>query len=410
MAQFKEKPGDVSMNENREIERDNRKAFEEREKQKEYDIKNNPDKYSTYPGMSSGKGHEIIVHSYSNSRIGHYNVEFRSHGKRDGWLGANVNDEDTFSLSGLNGGIYHEANKSIKRITDEPHLHKATVLNVSEAEYRRAFEFAKNKAMEKNKDYDILGHDDHCVSFADKVLKNVNGYGQKGKTLGDMAVGNTLAAQLAKNHYSNGHFSSPARNNDKERPSRITPARQFELYAAGNVKISMDGSSTPMDSQNAIFKSQKKYEVSGDAVISGSNNDYLYGTQKNDLLSGGAGNDYYVIYKGQGDDIIHDTQGRNSILFMNSAYHRLWFSREHNHLKVTLLDGNSSTLYENYFTHKHTLQNIHSVESNKRINAAGVDKLVQAMAAFTPPSSVSEMNHLLANTPSLQATLAANWT
>ena len=414
MAQFKETPGDVSSRENRDIEKNNRDEFDRREKREEiYNKENYDDKYSTYKGMSSSKDYEIIVHSYSNTKVGHFNVEFRSQGKRDTWLGANINEDDTFSFKGLKGGIYNEAHKSIIRINKDPANHKATVVKVSKDEYERALNFAKNKYLEKNQNYDILGTADHCVSFVDKVMKNVSGYGQKGKTLGDMAFDDTLAAKLAKGSYSNGYFSS---ENRKERESVISknstsrsPSQSLEIYAGGSAKIDLSKSSEAGEKQNSIFRRKQKYSVNGDAIIYGVGDDNINNTSKNDLLAGGAGNDTYFFYKGEGSDIIYDVQGRNSIIMMNGSYNKLWFSKERNNLRISAIDGKNSILYEDYFTNKNSLRGIYSAESKKYLSSSSIDKLTQAMANFTIPKSISDISRTIDSSQNLQMAIATNW-
>lgn len=52
-----------------------------------------------------------------------------------------------------------------------------------------------------------------------------------------------------------------------------------------------------------------------DALTGGNGNDILYGGIGDDMLSGGSGNDIYVIESGHGNDVIHDIEGINLILF-----------------------------------------------------------------------------------------------
>lgn len=407
MAQFKEKPGDVSMRENIEIERENKDRFD---KEREFANPTSEDKYRTYQGMSRSKDYEIIVHSYKDTNVGHFNVEFRSQGKRDAWLGSNVNSEDIFSIRGINGGIYDETKKSILRIDNSPNTHKATILKVSREEYEQALNFAKNKYLDKNQDYDILGRAEHCVSFADKVLKNVNGYGQKGKTLGDMALGNTLAANLARGSYSNGHFESSSlqRDNDRYKETLPQPKVKLSIDAGERIKINMNKNFDVIQ-QNAIFDRAEKYVVNGSVFIYGNGQQYLYSTPKDDLLAGGDSNDTYFFYKGQGNDIVYDIQGQNSIILMTGNYNRLWFSKERNHLRIRLIDGKSSILYQNYFVNPNVLKGIYSAESKKYITTSSINKLTQSMAAFAIPNSISDMTRLIDDSQTLKAVITTSW-
>lgn len=382
MAQFKDRPGDVSMRENKEIERDNRSEFDRRDKKESiFNAQNEHEKYRTYQGMSTSRDYEIIVHSYNNSKIGHFNIEFRSYGKRDSWLGANISENNTFTIQGIKGGIYNETDNSIKRIEKEPQNHKATILKVSEQEYNKALNYAKNKFLEKYQDYDILGEAEHCVSFADKVLKNISGYGEKGKTLGDMALGQSIAARLARSSYSNGHLVS--NSNHRESIDKETNTSLVENSKYNENTVLLDAQRNITINTNGILDAKKYGNLKGRDIY----------------ISDNVGNQHYQIYfdKNQ-NDIIYDNNGNDKLTLNIIDHSKLWFSKDGINLKITNLENNGSVTiidwfkqrwrggfkrrYENILTNR--IEQI-STTSGKSIYSSQVDKLVQAMSTFTPP-------------------------
>ena len=56
-----------------------------------------------------------------------------------------------------------------------------------------------------------------------------------------------------------------------------------------------------------------------DILIGGKGNDTLYGGTGDDILRGGEGDDLYILYAGDGNDYIDDTQGNNTIRLQNGV-------------------------------------------------------------------------------------------
>lgn len=52
-----------------------------------------------------------------------------------------------------------------------------------------------------------------------------------------------------------------------------------------------------------------------DTINAGGGNDFIYGGTGNDILNGGAGDDTYYFEENHGNDIIHDTEGNNKLVF-----------------------------------------------------------------------------------------------
>jgi Ca2+-binding RTX toxin-like protein len=160
----------------------------------------------------------------------------------------------------------------------------------------------------------------------------------------------------------------------------------------------------------------------GNNTLSGlGGNDYLYGSDGNDTLIGGTGtdtlngstgNDTYLFARGDGQDTVYDydaTAGNQDIARFGAgiSYDQLWLKRTGNDLEASIIGT----------TDKVTMQNWYSGQANhiERFEAGGkalldskVDLLVQAMAAFAPPSA--GQTSLPANyQTALAPVLAANW-
>ena len=79
-------------------------------------------------------------------------------------------------------------------------------------------------------------------------------------------------------------------------------------------------------------------------------NEILIGGKGNDRLEGSFGNDTYVFGKGDGQDRIYDSGGQNdSLQFKGLAQQDLWFTRQGNHLEISVLGSNDKVTIENQF-------------------------------------------------------------
>ncbi len=147
------------------------------------------DNQSDYAGMPKEKGNYVILHEYTDSSVGHVNLEFVKDGVRYAWLGANQAGLDK-TEPGLKGGIQDEVDDSSERVRTTPNSHNMTVFNVNDHEFNQMFNRA-TELRETIKDYDI---NQNCLHFADDVLSHgLQRYGSENETLKDYVKGNTLA-------------------------------------------------------------------------------------------------------------------------------------------------------------------------------------------------------------------------
>ncbi|MEN0108093.1 MAG: calcium-binding protein, partial [Pseudomonas sp.] len=161
----------------------------------------------------------------------------------------------------------------------------------------------------------------------------------------------------------------------------------------------------------------------GDNVLSGgAGNDVLDGQGGNDVLDGGAGNDIlnggdgsntYVFGRGYG----HDTITRAEQLAHEHAQYialreavgpdQLWFQRNANNLDVSILGTQDKLTVTDWFTAPNQNFTFETYEG-EALDASRVNFLIEAMAAFAPPSSASS-----SLPPNYQAVLepviAASW-
>jgi hypothetical protein len=129
-------------------------------------------------------------------------------------------------------------------------------------------------------------------------------------------------------------------------------------------------------------------------------------------LSGGAGNDTYLMGRGYGVDTIQDyaTDGSNDVLRFAAdiASNQLWFRRTGNDLEVSVIGGGDKALVQNWY-----LGSAYQIEQfktgdGKTLLSSHVNNLVNAMAAFAPPAA-GQSNLSGGYQSALSTTLAANW-
>lgn len=151
-----------------------------------------------------------------------------------------------------------------------------------------------------------------------------------------------------------------------------------------------------------------------DTLIGGVGNDTLNGGAGNDILQGGAGNDTYQFGRTDGVDTIVEndaTAGNLDLLqiLRGTSYNQLWLRKAGNNLEVSVIGTTSKVNVKDWYRGSaQKLEKIQTVDGNKTLTNAGVDALVQAMAAFAPPAA--GQTTLSANyQASLNSVLAANW-
>ncbi len=149
------------------------------------------------------------------------------------------------------------------------------------------------------------------------------------------------------------------------------------------------------------------------SLTGGVGNDTLSGGLGNDTLNGGTGNDTYLFARGDGVDTIIDndaTAGNSDILSLGSSitYDQLWFAQNGNNLDVSVIGTNDKITIQNwYLGSANHVENLLSGDG-KALQDTQVQNLVQAMAAFAPPSA-GQTTLPPAYQTTLAPVLTANW-
>lgn len=162
----------------------------------------------------------------------------------------------------------------------------------------------------------------------------------------------------------------------------------------------------------------------GDNVlIGGAGNDVLEGQGGNDVLDGGAGDDTlnggagsntYLFGRGYGHDTVSSeaalaAETERYVLFLEAiGANDLWFSRAANNLDVSIVGTQDTLTISDWFTDPNNQNTTFQTSDGDALTAAKVNRLIEAMAAFAPPSSASSSlppNYQAA----LEPVLAASW-
>ena len=126
-------------------------------------------------------------------------------------------------------------------------------------------------------------------------------------------------------------------------------AFEIALATLGEQNVGTSGNDTisGTDSNDTL------YGLSGNDMLSGKNgNDTLIGGAGNDILDGGAGDDTYIFGRGYDQDTISDAQGENTLHITQADYDNLWFEREGNNLKVSILGTKDSMTVNSWYSNK----------------------------------------------------------
>lgn len=150
-------------------------------------------------------------------------------------------------------------------------------------------------------------------------------------------------------------------------------------------------------------------QLNGDA-----GNDTLIGGAGNDTLTGGEGDDVYLFGHGDGQDQINNNSATwqedyDVLLFEKGvSADQLWFEKIGNNLKVSVIDSADTVTINNWYLGDQYKLDSFELANGEALLANQVDNLVNAMAAFNPPSSgegyLSDEYH-----EKLNPIIAANW-
>ena len=154
-------------------------------------------------------------------------------------------------------------------------------------------------------------------------------------------------------------------------------------------------------------------EAGDDALYGGDGNDTLHGGQGNDILYGGAGNDVYYFGRGDGSDTIIENDAtpnnQDQVLIQSGVQaEQLWFKRESNNLRVGIIGTDDGVIIkDHYLGSSHHIEQF-KLNDGKVLMQNKVDKLVEAMAQFTPPA-VGQTTLPTEYQKALAPIIAASW-
>ena len=163
-----------------------------------------------------------------------------------------------------------------------------------------------------------------------------------------------------------------------------------------------------------------------DTLIGNNSDNKIAGGKGTDLLQGLFGNDTYMVTDNDGADVITESgiDNNDQIVYSfkegtNSSLQEIWFEKINNKdLLITSIGRSSVIKVNNYFIQDNTVEFIkskfsqdNSIEKTWSLNTKNsINSLVDAMASFTKPSSISEFKTLIDNNNSnLKAVIANSW-
>ena len=150
----------------------------------------------------------------------------------------------------------------------------------------------------------------------------------------------------------------------------------------------------------------------GNDTLSGlAGNDTLAGGKGNDSLIGGKGNDTYLFNRGEGQDVIVDSDStwfNSDLLKVGGATSKqLWLSKSGSNLDIKILGTTDKVTVQDWFASSNNRVEKITAGDGKSLSASKVNALVNAMASFTPPADATS---LPANTPvAVTKLIARSW-
>ena len=140
-------------------------------------------------------------------------------------------------------------------------------------------------------------------------------------------------------------------------------------------------------------------------------NDTLAGGKGNDSLIGGKGNDTYLFNRGEGQDVIVDSDStwfNSDLLKVGGATSKqLWLSKSGSNLDIKILGTTDKVTVQDWFASSNNRVEKITAGDGKSLSASKVNALVNAMASFTPPADATS---LPANTPvAVTKLIASSW-
>ncbi len=161
-------------------------------------------------------------------------------------------------------------------------------------------------------------------------------------------------------------------------------------------------------------------DTGNDTLIGRLGDDTLSGGTGNDSLTGGQGSDIYSLGRGDGADTVSDYDAMDADPSTYSAttdiiqlagditHDQLWFTRSGNDLLMRVIGTTDQMTIQGWYTGSaYQVEEVHAGDGYQLMSEQ-VDQLVQAMAAFAPPSS-GELSLSESYRNELEPVLAVNW-
>ena len=133
-----------------------------------------------------------------------------------------------------------------------------------------------------------------------------------------------------------------------------------------------------------------------------------------DTLTGGAGNDTYVLGRGYGADTVveNDTTAGNTDLasFVSGvAIEQIWFQQVGNNLETSIIGTDAKLVIKDwYLGTAYHVEQFKTIDGSKTLLDSNVQNLVNAMASFAPPAAGQTTLPTDYQT-ALSPVIAANW-
>jgi Ca2+-binding RTX toxin-like protein len=204
----------------------------------------------------------------------------------------------------------------------------------------------------------------------------------------------------------------------------------YVVDSAGDVVTETSSLATEIDTVQAsvsysLGANIENLTLTGSAVINATGNtlnnvltgnaaaNVLNGGAGNDSLNGGLGNDSYLFGLGSGQDVMTDndaTAGNSDKLLVSAGVtaDQLWFKHVGNDLELTIIGTNDKATVKNwYLGSQNQIEQFKTADGKTLVNT-DVEKLVQAMAAYTPPTAGTSTLPTAYQT-TLSPVIAANW-
>ncbi len=140
----------------------------------------------------------------------------------------------------------------------------------------------------------------------------------------------------------------------------------------------------------------------------------MLGGAGDDVLDGGAGSDTYLFDRGHATDTLDnngsDTSSTDTLRFATGiSAEQLWLTQSGDDLNINIVGSSDNVILSDWFTDTtKRVDRIETVDGSGVIETSEVRALVDAMAAFAPPTG-SDPNLAQTVLDSLQDDLAAAW-